>query len=160
MGEVDNGNVIANELTSIVSEMENELMTSLQLFVNEIESYDNLEIVAEVEGGGCEGSDVLVIENREFTEGVEGHQITVELPEIFAKCRDIKQAKRFAAVVNCEEDPIKLHGITRIVGYYSRVTNWNKSKIGELRDRQKGQYGTKGYDKQHSAEARQTVDAM
>jgi len=26
-------------------------------------------------------------------------------------------------------------GITRIVGYYSRVNNWNKSKLGELADR-------------------------
>jgi len=28
-------------------------------------------------------------------------------------------------------------GITRIVGYYSRVDNWNKSKKGELKDRRK-----------------------
>ena len=33
-----------------------------------------------------------------------------------------------------------LHGVTRIVGYYSRVSNWNKSKIGELRDRHIGNY--------------------
>lgn len=32
----------------------------------------------------------------------------------------------------------RLQGVTRIVGYYSRVRNWNKSKIGELRDRQSG----------------------
>lgn len=32
----------------------------------------------------------------------------------------------------------RLQGVTRIVGYYSRVANWNKSKIGELRDRQAG----------------------
>lgn len=32
----------------------------------------------------------------------------------------------------------RLQGVTRIVGYYSRVSNWNKSKIGELRDRQAG----------------------
>ena len=32
----------------------------------------------------------------------------------------------------------RLQGVTRIVGYYSRVSNWNKSKIGELRDRQSG----------------------
>ena len=31
-------------------------------------------------------------------------------------------------------------GITRIVGYYSRISNWNKSKLGELRDRRAGQY--------------------
>lgn len=35
---------------------------------------------------------------------------------------------------------IKLYGVTRIVGYYSRINNWNKSKIGELRDRHRGNY--------------------
>ncbi len=30
--------------------------------------------------------------------------------------------------------------MTRIVGYYSRVNNWNKSKIGELKDRCAGDY--------------------
>lgn len=29
---------------------------------------------------------------------------------------------------------------TRIVGYYSGVRNWNKSKLGELKDRHKGDY--------------------
>lgn len=37
----------------------------------------------------------------------------------------------------------RLHGVTRIVGYYSRVTNWNKSKIGELNDRHLGRYSVK-----------------
>ncbi len=31
-------------------------------------------------------------------------------------------------------------GLTRIVGYFSRVDNWNKSKQGELKDRHKGDY--------------------
>ena len=30
--------------------------------------------------------------------------------------------------------------MTRVVGYYSRVHNWNPSKLGELKDRQKGSY--------------------
>ena len=33
-----------------------------------------------------------------------------------------------------------LFGVTRIVGYYSRISNWNKSKLGELRDRHRGNY--------------------
>ena len=33
-----------------------------------------------------------------------------------------------------------VYGMTRVVGYFSRVHNWNKSKIGELKDRQKGNY--------------------
>ncbi len=31
-------------------------------------------------------------------------------------------------------------GITRVVGYYSRINNWNKSKHGEQIDRQRGNY--------------------
>ncbi len=38
---------------------------------------------------------------------------------------------------------INLYGVTRIVGYYSRVQNWNKSKIGELHDRHMGRYSVR-----------------
>lgn len=34
----------------------------------------------------------------------------------------------------------RLQGVTRIVGYYSRINNWNKSKVGELADRRQGNY--------------------
>jgi len=34
----------------------------------------------------------------------------------------------------------EVYGITRIVGYYSRITNWNPSKLAELRDRRRGNY--------------------
>jgi hypothetical protein len=34
--------------------------------------------------------------------------------------------------------------VTRIVGYFSHVQNWNKSKIGELKDRHKGCYSVAG----------------
>ena len=30
--------------------------------------------------------------------------------------------------------------VTRVVGYYSKTRNWNPSKIGELKDRQAGDY--------------------
>ncbi len=33
-----------------------------------------------------------------------------------------------------------LRHITRIVGYYSNVQNWNRSKLAELRDRHGGDY--------------------
>ncbi|MCX7703692.1 MAG: anaerobic ribonucleoside-triphosphate reductase [Planctomycetota bacterium] len=35
---------------------------------------------------------------------------------------------------------VDVYGITRIVGYYSRVNNWNPSKKAELSDRQRGNY--------------------
>lgn len=39
-----------------------------------------------------------------------------------------------------ERDPYALQHMTRVVGYFSRVENWNKSKIGELKDRHRGDY--------------------
>jgi ribonucleoside-triphosphate reductase len=37
-----------------------------------------------------------------------------------------------------------VYGMTRIVGYFSRVSNWNKSKLGELKDRHRGNYSVVG----------------
>jgi len=34
-------------------------------------------------------------------------------------------------------------GISRVVGYFSKIKNWNKSKQAELKDRQKGDYKLK-----------------
>ncbi len=36
-----------------------------------------------------------------------------------------------------------VYHVTRVVGYYSRIQNWNKSKRGELKDRHKGDYAVK-----------------
>lgn len=30
--------------------------------------------------------------------------------------------------------------ISRVVGYFSKVPNWNKAKLAEKRDREKGDY--------------------
>ena len=38
-------------------------------------------------------------------------------------------------------NPDVLIHTSRVVGYFSRIDNWNKSKIGELKDRHKGSYG-------------------
>lgn len=35
---------------------------------------------------------------------------------------------------------VNVNVVTRIVGYFSRIANWSKSKIEELRDREKGDY--------------------
>jgi ribonucleoside-triphosphate reductase len=37
-----------------------------------------------------------------------------------------------------------VYGMTRIVGYFSRISNWNKSKLGELKDRHRGNYSVAG----------------
>ena len=40
--------------------------------------------------------------------------------------------------VHCHSS--RVYGMTRVVGYFSRIPNWNKSKVGELRDRHRGNY--------------------
>jgi len=35
-----------------------------------------------------------------------------------------------------------VYGISRIVGYFSEIDNWNKSKQAEFKRRQKGNYWT------------------
>ena len=36
-----------------------------------------------------------------------------------------------------------VYGISRIVGYFSKIDSWNNSKFAELKQRQKGNYWTK-----------------
>jgi hypothetical protein len=45
------------------------------------------------------------------------------------------------AVLTSQRSPRIMTHITRIVGYYSQLQNWNASKLAELRDRQNGNYG-------------------
>lgn len=47
-------------------------------------------------------------------------------------------------VLTGQREPQVLQHMTRVVGYFSRVENWNKSKVGELKDRQKGDYSIAG----------------
>lgn len=44
-------------------------------------------------------------------------------------------------VLSGKRSPRVMTHLTRIVGYYSQLHNWNRSKLAELRDRQKGDYG-------------------
>ncbi len=43
-------------------------------------------------------------------------------------------------VLTWHREPRVLTHVTRIVGYFSFVHVWNRSKIAELRDRHKGEY--------------------
>ena len=43
-------------------------------------------------------------------------------------------------VMTGRREPAVIQHMTRIVGYYSKISNWNPSKIGELGDRKKGEY--------------------
>ena len=129
---------------------------SLKLFQAAVDCRTNLEIMGEAE---TDDGMVLVIKNNDISPDIEGHETTIELSELFAVVKDEKTADGFVACVNLERSPIELHGISRIVGYYSRISNWNKSKIGELRDRASGQYGTGKHVEQHSEERMAAIDS-
>jgi len=44
------------------------------------------------------------------------------------------------AVLSGQRSPQALYHMTRVCGYYSRIENWNASKVAELQDRRKGNY--------------------
>jgi len=56
---------------------------------------------------------------------------------------------------SCHSDDV--YGVTRIVGYFSRTKNWNKSKLGELKDRRKGNYHVLGTSSLEDDKVAQTV---
>lgn len=141
------------------SGIDNDLIRSLSLFQDAIDSRENLEIVCYEEKKDGSG-DVLVIEDSRVASDIEGHQITVDVSEIFAICRNEKSADEFAQVINRERDPIVCEGITRIVGYYSRTRNWNKSKIGELRDRKGKNYALAGAAPIHDEARDKHINAL
>lgn len=69
---------------------------------------------------GCYGrNDVVVFD------------VDVVLAEAWDLLRDLVTGKR--QIAPC-------YHVSRIVGYYSRIENWNISKRSELRDRRKGNY--------------------
>jgi hypothetical protein len=62
--------------------------------------------------------------------------ITWEVPNLLAQLED-HGADAILAVLEGRMDPKRIQHITRIVGYFSRVASWNRSKVAELRDRRK-----------------------
>ena len=68
----------------------------------------------------------------------------------FIGCERLDTAAHFTArAIEENEWPIlerqitqgkDVYHVARVVGYYSRIENWNKSKLGELEGRHKGEY--------------------
>lgn len=122
-----------------------ELEARLEMFVEAIQSTPNLEIIDTYSISDTRyADDAFVLRNHNVPEGIEGAYIEVSISEIIEKVSSHEKAVEYIKVLNNEREPIILHGITRIVGYYSRIHNWLPSKIGELRDRVKSR-GNGGY---------------
>lgn len=82
-------------------------------------------------------SSILTLVRKTF-ENTRAAQITIS-PE-FTVCRACCKTmpKLLEKCEYCQS--AEVYGITRIVGYFSRINNWNKSKLGELKDRHRGDY--------------------
>jgi anaerobic ribonucleoside-triphosphate reductase len=80
---------------------------------------------------------ILTLVRRTY-ENTNAAQITIS-PE-FTICNDChKWTPRLQDHCDfCQSHSV--YGVSRIVGYFSRITNWNKSKLGELKDRHQGNY--------------------
>jgi hypothetical protein len=115
---------------------------AIKTFDEMVNKTDTLEIDAYLEKGyPIAGKDHLTEEDgfKVINHKLETAFFVPLKKIVFAKQEELKN------IITALSDGIfqRLEGITRIVGYYSRVSNWNKSKIGELRDRRVGNYWEK-----------------
>jgi hypothetical protein len=95
------------------------------------EFFSNVEVSPELKGLGIEqGTDHLVVLHK------ESGKVTV----LSTNCIQDNDWGLLNDVLCFRREPHSLTHFTRVVGYFSRVENWNKSKIGELKDRHKGTY--------------------
>lgn len=120
--------------------------------VDRISCKDEVQLYIEEKLGAFDS----VIEGHEFLEidgDIDGNTpqehflkiINHKLECAFSISIDAVIRQDLEFVINALETGItvRLHGVTRIVGYYSRIANWNKSKIGELNDRHVGRYSVR-----------------
>lgn len=53
----------------------------------------------------------------------------------------MQQTTQAQAIAKCSYCGSKnVYGMSRVVGYFSRIDNWNNSKKAEFKHRQKGSY--------------------
>ena len=68
------------------------------------------------------------------------NKLTKQACSISTECIKENTWENLEPIFLGEREPEALYHMSRVVGYFSRIDNWNKSKIGELKDRQKGSY--------------------
>jgi hypothetical protein len=144
---------ILKENTGVAEKIEK----SLTLFVEAVELSSDLEVIGTALPAKGEA---FVIRDYSKTEGIEGAYVEVSIDEIVRKVTDSDKAQEFVKVIKNDRASIVLNGVTRIVGYYSRVNNWNKSKVGELRDRAKGSYGLTGQNQLFQGDRLDMIDSL
>lgn len=137
---------------------------NIMRFVEAVEKDGDLELVGtnadEVIADTVYKPDSLfILRDTSVNEEEEGAYPKQTVREVMDKCTTSERAERLLEMIKGNKNSVVLHGVTRIVGYYSRANNWNKSKIGELRDRGAGTYKLEG-GKTDSQARMQAVNAL
>ena len=92
---------------------------------------ENREIeVADMVEGRTPEQDAIVVRNN-----TTKRHYSISVPRLGEVKKD-----EMTALLKGQREALELVTITRIVGYYSHVENWNRSKLGELEDRRRGNY--------------------
>jgi hypothetical protein len=116
---------------AVAEEVEEKLALKLEA-LDEAVGYENeLEIDGVMEVEGIEGIKVINLSRK------TAHFVPID---VIAKepIRDIVKA-----LLSGDGERV-LQGISRCVGYFSRISNWNKSLLSALKDRSKGNYWQDG----------------
>ena len=66
---------------------------------------------------------------------------TTKITEIKSELEHAGETCTNPTCPHCKSDNV--YGMSRVVGYFSIIDNWNKSKKSELKRRQKGKYWSK-----------------
>lgn len=103
--------------------------------------------------------ELFILRDTSVSEETDGAYPKQTVREVMDKCTTSERARQLLEAIKGNENSIRLYGITRIVGYYSRVNSWNKSKVGELRDRGRGVYKLAGGET-HSQERQEAIGAL
>tara|TARA_B100000959_G_C14639503_1_gene483685 strand:- start:9 stop:476 length:468 start_codon:yes stop_codon:yes gene_type:complete len=149
-----------------IEDAKERIRKSILVFNNAVELTDNLEIIGtaySVAEDGCVDvtrDEVFVLRDNSKPEGTYGAFVEVAISEIVAKAMAASKAREFIDVIESRRPSIVLRGVTRIVGYYSSVQNWNKSKVGELRDRACGSYGLTGKEPRFHNNRMAAIDSL
>ena len=97
------------------------------------------------EDGRFSGTGIVIVDEDDVTKDIllvqdnatPTPRVQVQIPA------DVILEESWANLRNAMDGTIALYHVARIVGYFSRIENWNQSKIGELAARHRGDYKIK-----------------
>ena len=98
-------------------------------FYDRIQAHERFEWLGVREGPSAREAEVFVVDKE------TGYRHAVMLGSILDQpWEDLE------AVLTGQREPVIMIHMTRIIGYYSQVRNWNGSMRAQLADRHKGDY--------------------